>query len=174
YESYADAINHTVDIIVETTGDDNVFQHLKEIKPKDSILIPGTVAHIIYQLLSEKEKLVDQLRKSTRLRELILKSIHDGLIVINTDEKVTYVNDSALSILGIEREGIIHKDINMVVKQSQLTEVLKTKQIEVNVPVSLDNGKKVIATRIPLISEQGELLGAFSVFKDITEVVQLA
>src|SRR5699024_2680994 len=38
----------------------------------------------------------------------------------------------------------------------------------------LENGKKIIATRIPLISESNDLVGAFTVFKDITEVVKLA
>lgn len=32
----------------------------------------------------------------------------------------------------------------------------------------------MITTRIPLIDENGELFGAFAVFKDITEVVHLA
>ncbi len=38
----------------------------------------------------------------------------------------------------------------------------------------LDNGRKIITTRIPIIEENGTLIGAFAVFKDITEVVNLA
>src|SRR5699024_10808847 len=38
----------------------------------------------------------------------------------------------------------------------------------------LENGKKVITTRIPIIDDQNILRGAFAVFKDITEVVNLA
>src|SRR5699024_5344467 len=38
----------------------------------------------------------------------------------------------------------------------------------------LNNEKKVISTRIPLINTNQQLMGAFAVFKDITEVMKLA
>ncbi|MGM8214062.1 sigma 54-interacting transcriptional regulator [Bacillaceae bacterium W0354] len=174
FTSYKDAIDEAVDIIVETTGDEHVFQNLLKIKPNHCVLIPGTVAHIIYQLLNEKEKLVNQIRKSTRLRELILHSIHDGLIVINNEGIITYVNESALSILELSRDEVIKRKVTEIITNSRLPNVLATRKKEMNVQVSLENGKEVITTRIPLISETGELLGAFSVFKDITEVVGLA
>src|SRR5690625_5548935 len=75
------------------------------IKPTESVLIPGTVAHIIYQLLNEKETLVDQVRKSTRLRDLLLKSIHDGLIVINPAGEITYVNRSEEHTSELQSRG---------------------------------------------------------------------
>ncbi|MBL2468576.1 PAS domain S-box protein, partial [Klebsiella pneumoniae] len=37
-----------------------------------------------------------------------------------------------------------------------------------------ENGKKIITTRIPILKEGGEVQGAFAIFKDITEVVDLA
>src|SRR5690625_121735 len=174
YQSYEKALDNSVHIIVETTGEESVFQHLMAIKSPETVLIPGTVAHIIYQLLNEKETLVDQVRKSTRLRDLLLKSIHDGLIVINPAGEITYVNDSALKILQLSREDVMKENVLSVIPKSELPRIIQTKKMEMNIPVLLENGKKVIATRIPLISESGELLGAFSVFKDITEVEILA
>lgn len=38
----------------------------------------------------------------------------------------------------------------------------------------LDNGLKIITTRIPIINEKNIVIGAIAVFKDITEVVNLA
>lgn len=52
--------------------------------------------------------------------------------------------------------------------------MLRSQRKELNQKTILDNGKKVIASRIPIINKTGDLVGAFAVFKDITEVVQLA
>ena len=38
----------------------------------------------------------------------------------------------------------------------------------------LANGLKIISTRIPIIDENGLLIGAVAIFKDITEAVYLA
>ncbi|MEH7749157.1 sigma 54-interacting transcriptional regulator, partial [Neobacillus drentensis] len=43
-----------------------------------------------------------------------------------------------------------------------------------NQEMVLENDRKIITTRIPIIEENGTLIGAFAVFKDITEVVNLA
>ncbi|SEP72325.1 sigma 54-interacting transcriptional regulator [Piscibacillus halophilus] len=174
YTDYQDMIDSSVDIIVEATGDQGVFEHLMEIKPNQCVLIPGTIAHVIYQLLDEKESLVDQIKKATSIRELVLNSVHDGMIVINNDETVTFVNDSACHILDIQKSDMLGRRILDVIPESRLPHVLNTREQEVNQHLTLSNEKKVITTRIPLITESGDLLGAFSVFKDITEVVSLA
>jgi PAS domain S-box-containing protein len=44
----------------------------------------------------------------------------------------------------------------------------------VNRELVLMNGLKIITTRIPMVDESGRLFGAFAVFKDITEVMNLA
>src|SRR5699024_3692661 len=56
----------------------------------------------------------------------------------------------------------------------RLKHVLRSRRKEVNQKLFLENGKKVITTRIPIIDDQNILRGAFAVFKDITEVVNLA
>lgn len=174
YNDYENAISESVDIIVEATGNQQVFNHLLSAKPDHCVLIPGTIAHVIYQLLDEKESLVDQIKKDTSKRELILNSIHDGMIVINNDEMITFVNKAASEILDIQQIDMLNQRISNVIPDSRLPEILETKNREINQHLTLNNGKKVITTRIPLISENNELLGAYAVFKDITEVVSLA
>lgn len=55
-----------------------------------------------------------------------------------------------------------------------LPRVMATRRIEANQEMTLANGLKIITTRIPMLGENNELMGAFAVFKDITEVVSLA
>ncbi|GAA0458180.1 sigma 54-interacting transcriptional regulator [Alkalibacillus silvisoli] len=174
YESYIDALEEPIDIIVETTGKEEVFNDLKKHKKKRAVLIPGTVAHIIYNLLNEKEELLERLKKETDSRELLLNSIHDGMIVIGLDHQITYVNEACENILDLNKNEMVGHLITEIIPDSHLPNVMKTHKKELNQSLNLNNGKRIITTRIPLLTESGELLGAFAVFKDITEVVDLA
>ncbi|RPF55680.1 sigma 54-interacting transcriptional regulator [Aquisalibacillus elongatus] len=174
HTEYKKIISSSVDIIVDATGKEKVFQQLMELKPDHCVLIPGTIAHIIFQLLDEKETLVQQNQKNTKIRELVLNSIHDGMIVIDTNENITFVNESASEVLGVHKRHMIKQKVTDIIPDSKLPEILHSRKQEINQRLTLENGKKVITTRIPLISDSGELLGAFAVFKDITEVVSLA
>ncbi|MET3682421.1 PAS domain S-box-containing protein [Alkalibacillus flavidus] len=174
YESYLGALNEPLDIIVETTGKEDVFDDLKQHKSKQSVLIPGTVAHMIYNLLNERESLLNELKKETDSRKLLLDSIHDGMIVIDLNHHVTYVNEAAEIILDFNKPDMVGQPIEDIIADSHLPNVMRTKEKELNQSLHLHNGKRIITTRIPLMTNTGELLGAFAVFKDITEVVELA
>ena len=77
-------------------------------------------------------------------------------------------------LLGYKKEEAIGKYILEVIPTSKLLRIIRTKKIEVNHELTLENEKKIITTRIPILKEDGEVQGAFAIFKDITEVVDLA
>ncbi|MEH7237002.1 sigma-54-dependent Fis family transcriptional regulator [Bacillus sp. JJ1562] len=106
--------------------------------------------------------------------DLILDSTHDGMIVIDINSQVILLNNSASKMIGVKKEEVIGKHIFECIPDSRLPEILSTRAIEVNQEFVLENGRKIITTRIPMVNESGMLLGAFAVFKDITEVVNLA
>ncbi|TMN20761.1 sigma 54-interacting transcriptional regulator [Lentibacillus cibarius] len=173
-ENYNDWINGDIDIIIEATGDEAVLDELLDKRSKKTVVIPGSVAYIISELMEEKETLLEQLELQANNQELILNNIHDGMIVINGDETVQFANKSAERILGLSRDQLKGRDIKHVISGSRLPHVLHTRRKEVNQKLVLENAKKVITTRIPMINDQERLLGAFAVFKDITEVMNLA
>ena len=51
---------------------------------------------------------------------------------------------------------------------------LKLGRIELNKELTLESGTKIVTSRYPMINEEGKKIGAFAVFKDITEVVRLS
>ncbi|MEH7383101.1 sigma-54-dependent Fis family transcriptional regulator [Bacillus sp. JJ1533] len=106
--------------------------------------------------------------------DLILDSTHDGMIVIDINSQVILLNNSASRMIGVTKEEAVGKHIYECIPDSRLPEILSTRAIEVNQEFVLENGRKIITTRIPMVNESGMLLGAFAVFKDITEVVNLA
>ncbi|MGR3764959.1 sigma 54-interacting transcriptional regulator [Rossellomorea sp. NS-SX7] len=167
-------LQDSVDIVIEVTGDQQVFEDVREARGKNTVLIPGSVAFLISKLLEEKEDLIHQLTSESFKRDLIFNSTDDGMVGIDSKGIVMLFNKSAERMIGINSEYVIGKHINEVIPESKLTTTLETRRTEVNQEVVLENGLKIISNRIPMITENEEVIGAFTVFKDITEVVNLA
>jgi PAS domain S-box-containing protein len=163
-----------IDIIIEVTGQQEVFEQLRDARSKNQVLIPGSVAFLIAKLMEEKEDLIEKLRNETYKHDLIFNSTDDGMIVINTDGYIVFYNRSAEKIVGYRQEEVIGKYIKDIIPNTELIRVLESRRVESNQELVLLNGLKIITTRIPMVDEDGHLLGAFAVFKDITEVMNLA
>lgn len=163
-----------IDIIIEVTGNEQVFIDIREARSKNTVLIPGSVAFLIAKLLEEKEELISKFRNETYKHDLIFNSTDDGMIVINNLTEIIVFNRSAERMTGIKRKDALGKKIIEIITDSMLPRVMATRRIEANQEMTLANGLKIITTRIPMLGENSELMGAFAVFKDITEVVSLA
>ncbi|KHF31077.1 Acetaldehyde dehydrogenase [Anoxybacillus sp. BCO1] len=59
---WRDVLTDDLDIIVEVTGDDEVFTALRKESPGHTVVIPGDIAYIIAQLVEEKEQLIATLK----------------------------------------------------------------------------------------------------------------
>ncbi|MBA4535755.1 sigma-54-dependent transcriptional regulator [Bacillus aquiflavi] len=163
-----------LDIVIEVTGDPNVFRQIRDTLSKKMVLIPGSVAYLIAQLMEEKEELISKLQNETYKRDLIFDSTGDGMIGTNEQGEVILFNRSAQKMTGISQEEAIGKHILQLIPKSKLPRVLETGVMEMNQELVLENGLKIITTRIPVIDKNKQLIGAFAVFKDITDVVNLA
>ncbi|MEH7335505.1 sigma-54-dependent Fis family transcriptional regulator [Neobacillus drentensis] len=167
-------LNENIDIIIEVTGNDEVFQEIRDTKNKKTVLIPGSVAFLVARLMEEKEELIEKHQNESYQQELIFNATNDGMVVIDKFGKVILFNRRAEEIMGVKKDEAIGKFVVEVIPHSRLPHILETRRIESNQEMILKNGKKIITTRIPIIEENGTLIGAFAVFKDITEVVNLA
>lgn len=167
-------LNNEIDIIIEVTGNKEVFKDMLEARDRKTVLIPGSLAFLIVKLIEEKEELIEQLKNETYKHDLIFNATDDGMIVVDRDAQIILMNKSAAAMIGEEREETIGKHVLEVIPTSRLPVILKTGRPETNQEQMLANGLKIITTRIPIIDENHELIGAFAVFKDITEVVNLA
>lgn len=171
---WRDYISDKIDVIFEVTGKKEVFTALRDARSKETILIPGSVAFLIAKLFEEKEEYIEKFRNENYKHDLIFNSTDDGMVGIDHQCKIILFNKSAEKIIGIPQAEAKGKHIYEVIPTSQLPRVLETRRVEANQELILENGLKIITTRIPIVDENGQLIGAFSVFKDITEVVNLA
>ncbi|KYC95122.1 sigma-54-dependent Fis family transcriptional regulator [Heyndrickxia sporothermodurans] len=173
-ENWKDFLDDSIDIIIEVTGDEAVFQEILQVRNKHTVLIPGSVAYLIATLMEEKEELISTLQDETYKHNLIFNSTDEAMVVIDTEEKIIFFNKSAERMTEVPIADAIGKHILDVIPKSQLPRVISTRRIEANQETVLDNGLKIITTRIPIINEKNIVIGAIAVFKDITEVVNLA
>lgn len=173
-KDWRDYLDDTIDIIIEVTGNQAVFQEILEVRTKRTVLIPGSVAFLIATLMEERDELIAKLQNETYKHHLILNSTDEAMVVIDTEGNIIFFNKSAARMTEVPVSKAIGKHILEVIPKSQLPRVITTRKIESNQETVLDNGLKIITTRIPMINDKEEIIGAIAVFKDITEVVNLA
>lgn len=154
-----------LDVIVETTGKQGVFQQLQRSKPADALVVPGLVAEIMANLMEEKEELIQRLKQESYKYDLIFNAAHDAMVVIDRNGYITLFNQSAERLTNFSHRDVIGKHLHEVIPNSKLVDVLHTKTIDQNSEFVLDSGRKVITTRIPILDENGELFGPFRFLK---------
>ncbi len=161
-------------IIIDLTGDPEVFKDLLKSRPANTVLIPGTIANMIVQLLAEKDQFNQTIREESHKQHLIFNSIEEGMIGIDEKGVVNFFNKSAERMINISVEQALGKPIYEIIPQSELPRTFETGRTELNQELELSNGLKIVTSRFPIIDKKGRRIGAFSVFKDISEVVNLA
>jgi len=104
-------------------------------------------------------------------RNVIISSIKEGVVAIDTDKRVILVNEAAKKLLSI----------GDVPPNTPITNVVPTTKL----PLVVDSGEPmldeeqrinsnvILTNRIPLIS-QGKIIGAVATFRDMSEIRKLA
>ncbi|MDQ0883238.1 sigma-54-dependent Fis family transcriptional regulator [Peribacillus sp. V2I11] len=167
-------LERDLDIIFDTTGDPSVYKKIKRDMGEQTILIPGSVALIMAKLFEEKNRLISKLENTSAKMDLILNTTSEGMVVIDHEGFIIMFNDSAERASDTKREDVIGRHIKDFIPSTGLLRVMQTNQKEVNQEITLSNGMELITTRIPLVNADKEIIGAFSVFRNKTEAVQLA
>ncbi|MGV3487704.1 MAG: sigma 54-interacting transcriptional regulator [Tuberibacillus sp.] len=166
-------VHSNVDIVVNAWADD-ILKELREAMPASTVVIPYSMVTVMTNLISDKEKLIDQLKKQADQQSMILNLTHDGMVAIDQSGIVTLFNPSAEKLMGTKAKDVIGKKVDEVIPSTKLPRVIETGQPEINQQQQLDNGKKIITTRLPMLDKNGRPCGAFAVFKDISDVEELA
>ncbi|MGM9927383.1 MAG: sigma 54-interacting transcriptional regulator [Bacillus sp. (in: firmicutes)] len=167
-------LDNTYDIIIDVTYCQTTIRELLAYKSAHTIVMSGKEAERLLTWIKENEQMIQLLTQESYRNDLIFNSTEEGMVVIDVQGIITLCNTSAEKIIGIKREDALGRHVREVIPNTRLPIVLKTKQVESNQEQDLNNGMKIITTRIPMLNNQNEIIGAFAVFKDISEVVNLA
>lgn len=105
--------------------------------------------------------------------EKILDSTHDAMIAVDAEGTVTLFNKSAERLTGKKSEDVLGRKVEEVVENTRLPIILKTGKSELNQQQPLNN-ITIITNRMPVLDDDGTIIGAIAVFRDITELIELA
>ena len=161
------------EIIIDTTGEKKVFEEINQSKPAHTVLIPGSIAHIMMSLIEEKEILIEQLKHYQQELSIILNSTYDGMVAVNKEGIITVFNRAAERIMGVTIEEAIGAKSQELIPNSRLDIVLQTGHSEINHEQYVSSQKRILTNRVPVIAQNGEVVGAVAVFRDVTEVTNL-
>jgi len=104
--------------------------------------------------------------------DVILKSTNDAIIAVDRNENITLFNTAAEKITGYPASKVLNKKVGDYIKETRLPEILKYGESELNRRQALGD-TIIITSRIPVKDEQGEIIGAVAIFRDITEMADL-
>jgi len=104
----------------------------------------------------------------------MLNAIHEGILAIDSRNRITMINESALKILNVapETEKLIGKNIIELLPSTKLIDVMKTGQNHYNREDRI-NQTIVVANRI-VLRDGEKITGAIASFQDKTKLTLLA
>lgn len=130
----------------------------------------GVVA--IFEDISAMEKTTGELKEVKALKEklqLVLESVHDGICVLDKDGYITYVNPSYTRIVGEEKENLFNRSVARISPQGARYQVLTTGKQVLGSISTKPSGVTIVANVNPIVVD-GEIEGAVSIVKDVSEV----
>jgi PAS domain S-box-containing protein len=124
-------------------------------------------------LNSQAEVFFVQDSARVRLLDLILNATHDAIVAVDASGHVFVFNPSAEKILGKKASDVMGAHVRDVIATTKLDEVLDTGEAQLNQRQSVGT-TEIITNRVPVRDESGKVVGAVAVFRDLTEVQNLA
>ncbi len=103
--------------------------------------------------------------------EALLNSLYDGIVVVDHHGTIMYVNEAHCRITGFRSEEVVGKPVQEVVPHSSIELVLLVGEPRIGVQTKV--GKGIVVSNIVPIREDQEIVGAISIFRDITEIINL-
>lgn len=136
---------------------------------------------IIEQKSSDQEfawKKYKKVFSDKKKTEAVIRSIAEGLVVVDTEGKVIMINPAAEKLLGVSMKDKVGKPISEEVRQDQLISLSRdskdTEDKEIELVSQQDDTKKILRASSAVIeNEDGETVGMVSVLSDITKQKEL-
>ncbi len=103
----------------------------------------------------------------------VLDSLHEGVMVLDTDSTITYLNPAFTNLMNIPKERILLKKLSDIEPQAEALKALTTKQ-------SITGGYDVFRTMgkhflfdANCIMRSGEVVGSVVIVRDISDLINL-
>ncbi len=179
-----------IDLIIELTGNMDIYNDILAKKKKTVRAVSDATAQLFYEIarLSALQKKTDQELQETRAwyKAITNEMIQEDVMVIAYDYRVLDINVSLLNKLGLRRRDVIGRPCYEIThRQSQpcsgkdhpcpLIKTLETQKPSRTTHTHLDRDNRKIVYSIstyPMI-ENGDVIGAIEISRDITQDIKM-
>lgn len=103
----------------------------------------------------------------------LLNAIEDGIVVLDRSGRICYENESYSRIIGVPMRKTIGRDMHVIEPDALLLRVLESGEPAARKRHRIKSVGKYVSMRMFPIWRGGEVAGAFSVFRDVTELNRL-
>ncbi len=110
--------------------------------------------------------------KITEWVKIILDSLYDGILIIDSEGIVRYINPAYTRITKVKEENIIGKKLSDVRKGSYLTEVIKSGKLQLNVHRKMDEVEYIV-NMVPIYGKKNKVFGGISLLNELNDVYKL-
>lgn len=114
------------------------------------------------------KRVYESLETTRNELSVVLEAVHNAIVAIDLEERITLYNRAAEKIIGIKAAQAIGRKIDDIIPNSLLPQVLKSRCSQFGQRMVLNN-IELVCNRSP-IYHQGNLIGAVSVFQDVSEL----
>ena len=137
---------------------------------------------IFSEQITEQKRALEALRESEKKSRLLIDSMNDGLVMLDKNDSITYVNDRLLDMIGYKRDEVIGKnpkhfcdETSLKFSLEQIAERRKGKKGFYETSWNKKHGGQVptIKSASPIIDDNGQYEGSFAVIIDITEMKKI-
>ena len=133
-------------------------------------------AFLSEEILKRKAEFHTEIQKQEKRYISLVENMNDGLIYLNEDQKITFVNDKFCMISGFSREEVMDKSIFKIqsflgnIITSSVYDKLKREEVVKNESKMLMKNGKAIWVQITSTPhfDDGKVLGTLLVYTDIT------
>ncbi|MDB4349551.1 cell wall metabolism sensor histidine kinase WalK [Omnitrophica bacterium] len=113
-----------------------------------------------------------------RETETVMRSIAEGLVVVDADGNVVMMNPAAEKLLGVSKKDKMGRPILEDLKKAQLVSMIKASSAgsdkEIEMVSQEDETKKILRSSNALIEDKnGQMVGMVSVLSDVTKQKEL-
>jgi PAS domain S-box-containing protein len=129
------------------------------------------------EIIEEKKQKIVNVQKEKQQTESVVRSIAEGLVVVDAKGKVLLMNPAAEKLLGIEKERKIGKSVLEDIKDEQLISLVQESSSgdkEIELASQKADTKKILRSSTAVIEdENGKTVGMVSVLSDVTKQREL-
>jgi two-component system, OmpR family, phosphate regulon sensor histidine kinase PhoR len=137
------------------------------------------VAESLNRMAGQLDEQIRTVTDQSNEREAILSSMVEGVLAVDTDERVITVNRAAVAMLGVEAHQVQGRSIQEVVRNTELQKLIarslaEHQQVEGELTLRTNGRDRYVQVSCAVLQgEGGQSIGAIAVLNDVSRLKAL-